>query len=162
MECESARGRGLRFEDEMLTPRRRRNTGSSAKRTPSSAAKETEPQPEPEPEPEIEAAAQELAAARAVTEVSLAEATLAREQAAAAVIRASYRSHDRRRKQAEREAIREELQAEREHAKEEQASLELRLRVAEETLETGVSKGVAATEDMQQQLARGDGKYLVA
>ena len=47
------------------TPRRRRNTGSSAKRTPSSAAKETEPQPEPEPEPEIEAAAQELAAARA-------------------------------------------------------------------------------------------------
>ena len=82
----------------------------------------------------------------------LADSTDSREAAAAALIRSKYREFDRRRKQTALDSLLAQQQQE-EHAR---ASLEMQLRVAEETLEDGVQKSMAESKELTAKLLAED------
>ena len=81
-----------------------------------------------------------------------ADAAQAQEAAAAALIRARYRTFDRRRKQATLDGLLDQQQ----QAEQARASLEMKLRVAEETLEDGVQKSMTESEEMAAKLQAED------
>lgn len=93
---------------------------------------------------------QELGLTNAVEDPSP-NATDVRE-AAAALIRSKYRDFDRRRKQTALDS----LLAKQQQAEQARASLEMQLRVAEETLEDGVQKSMAESKELTEKLLAED------